>query len=98
MNSNIDMNNFDLKVKPPVNNSDLVTLEYTKNIIHTIIAYYERDESPYIQYAHKSPLVLPFDINWISLELIIFGNNPGRIGIETKINNDIYYNDLIPKL
>ena len=30
MNSNIDMNNFDLKVKPPVNNNDIVNLQFIR--------------------------------------------------------------------
>ena len=34
MNSNIDMNNFDLKVELPVNNSDIVTLQFIKNNTH----------------------------------------------------------------
>ena len=53
------------------------------------MAYYDRVESHFIRYIGQSALVLPLDINWVSLELIIFGSSPGRIRIETNINNDI---------
>ena len=87
MNSNIDMNNFYLKVKPVVNNSDIATLQFIKSIIHTFLAKYDREDSPYIRNLNDSILVFSFDINLDSLQLIIFGG-PGRLGIETNINNN----------
>ena len=53
------------------------------------MAYYDKVESHFIRYIGQSALVLPLHINWVSLELIIFGSSPGRIGIETNSNNDI---------
>ena len=94
MNLNIDMNNFDLTIKNPLNNNDFVNLQFIKDIIYTFMAYYNRDITHYLRFPGDNALVLPFDIIWVSLELIIFGNSPGRIGIVTDINGDIRHHKI----
>ena len=62
--------------------------------MHTFVAYYDRDKTHYMQFIHgETVLLLPFDTNWVSLELMIF-SGPRRIGIVTDINNAIRHHKI----